>query len=178
MGLVDRARYAAGMHFSVEKIDEVLSVTAFHNVVAFMLTAAPRREQLQHVSRVMEDALAAYPHGIATVSLLSEGVTAPSIDLRSEISAMIERFAGRLLLGISIIDDRGIFAAARRAFMRGMLLLLRRSRVVIATSIEDAARHLSAVAVQADGTPVPQAELLALLRSCQRHLEEIAAKRG
>jgi hypothetical protein len=166
------------MHFSVEKVDEILSVTAFHNVLVFTLSGTIRREHLQHVARIMEDALAAYPKGIAGVSLGAEGATAPAIELRNDISAIGERFAGRLLLGVTIIEDAGIFAAARRAFMRGTLLLMRRSKVVISSTIEDAARRLAAVAVQADGTPLAQAEVLALLRFCQRHLEEQSSRRS
>ncbi len=166
------------MHFSVEKVDEILSVSAFHNVLVFTLSGTIRREHLQPMARIMEDALAAYPNGIAVASLGAPGTTAPALELRNDISAMSERFAGRLLLGVTIIEDTGIFAAARRAFMRGALLLTRRSNIVISSSIEDAARRLAAVAAQADGTPLSQAEILGLLRFCQRHLEENSARRS
>ena len=166
------------MHFSVEKVDEILSVTAFHNLLVFTLSGTVRREHIQHIGRIMEDALAAYPKGIAVASLGAPGTTAPALELRNDLSAIGERFAGRMLLGMPIIDDTGIFASARRAFMRGTLLLMRRSKVVVSSSIDDAARRLAAVAAQADGTPLSQAEVTALLRFCQRHLEEHHSRRS
>jgi len=160
------------MPFSVEKIDDLMHITVFHNVVVLLMMGTMKAAHVEPIGRYMEDTISAHPRGVIVASLLAASVPAPGFALRAHIRSLYVRFGDRLLLGMPIVDERGIFAAARRAFMRGLLLILGAGKLVVASSIEDAARLAGPIAMKADGTPVSERELLALFCFCEQHLGE------
>ena len=160
------------MAFSVEKIDDLMHITVFHNVVVLLMTGTMKAAHTEPLARYIEDTINAHPRGVVVSSMLAASVPAPGLELRAHIRSLYVRFGDRLLLGMPIVDERGIFAAARRAFMRGLLLILGGRKLTVAGSVEDAARLAAPFANKADGSPIPVPELLALFRFCESHFGE------
>jgi hypothetical protein len=111
-------------------------------------------EHMRRLARAHDELLAQWPDGIATLSVVREGVPVASTASRDESARFIKALGPSLRRTAMVLEGRGMISQLLTTVIRGINVVTRSQKLVIAPSIQEA---VASVAPLVDGILPAQA---------------------
>jgi hypothetical protein len=156
------------------RIDELMEVGIFHNVLVFVSRGPFKAQQTERINAIIDEVLVEHPGGVVLSAMIESAV--PSFfSARAAMLSTFTRLGPKLLMVMPIVDGTGIGDHARAAFLRGLQLLVNRPNLAVARSLDEAVCRILPLACHAGGRPVSHAELVGLFAACQQRIGRVRA---
>jgi hypothetical protein len=144
--------------------DSVFRIAFWRNVVIIEVAGKIDLLHMRQLARRYREALVENPAGILSFAVLRAGVPIAPADARAESAQFMKDLGDSVLRVGMTIEAKGVLAQAMHTVIRGINVLVRKPRLVIYRSVEEAVTSLAPLVVASEpGADLP-AELLAAVR--------------
>jgi hypothetical protein len=123
---------------------------------------------MQRLGRAYQTLLEKYPEGIVSCAFLRPEVPVSSAQARAE-SARFMRELGNSLLRVAMVSEhRGMLVQVITTIIRGINVVARNPKLVVAQSAQDAARSVAPLMQTKSATPETAETLMAMIERVRR----------
>lgn len=142
--------------------DDAMAIAFWKNVVITHVRGDMNVARMIRLGEAYAALLKEQPRGIAALGILEAGTPVASSEARQESARVLDELGGKVLHVAFAIETQGVTGMMLRSVVRGLNVLMKRTRMSLHNTVEAAAQHTLSF-VPAPGTN-PEAHKRELLR--------------